>query len=66
MSTGRAGGLDAVVAATANLAGRRARELNRALRPSLAEPIGWRYAQAVAEALAYREAQAPLPLPWPK
>lgn len=66
MSTGRAGGLDAAVAATANLAGRRARELNRALRPSLAERIGWRYAQAVAEALAYREAKVPLPLPRPK
>ena len=50
----------------ANLAVRLAGELQRELRPALLALIERRYAQGVAEALAYHEAQPPLVAPQPK
>ena len=50
----------------ANLAVRLAGVLQRKLRPSRVERIERRYAQVVAAALAYREAQPPLEGPRPK
>ena len=50
----------------ANRAVHLAAELQRELRPSLVALIERRYAQVVAEALAYHEAQPPLVAPQPK
>ena len=50
----------------ANLTVRLAGELKRELRPSLVALLERRYAQVVAEALAYHEAQPPLVARQPK